>query len=308
MAFFSRSSGIVTADRRYDYARHSAAEGDHAAAADLLAQAVAIAPDWVPAWFALGEALEATGDLAGAVAAFARALELDAEDGFGAGLRLARLGARPRPNGPPDAYVRGLFDQYADRFERHLVEDLAYCGPAVLSSAIARAGVALSRSPGFDTMLDLGCGTGLMAREMHSQCAAIDGVDIAPAMVAKARETGLYRRVDVGDVRGFLGSYADRSVDLVLAADVFVYVGALDQVFVQAARVLAPHGLFAFSVQSTPGEGFELGKDLRYLHSRLYLETRAAANDLRVVACDEASVRQDRGIPVSGLALVMATP
>ncbi len=41
---------------------------------------------------------------------------------FGAALKLALLGAAPVPEAPPSAYVEGLFDDYADRFETALVE------------------------------------------------------------------------------------------------------------------------------------------------------------------------------------------
>src|SRR3954447_19432537 len=120
MTHFARSSGNLAADRRYDYARGAAGDGDHAAAADLCEQALELAPDWAPAWFALGEARGALGENDAAQAALARALACDPQDSQGAGLRLARLRGET-PARPPDAYVRDLFDQYADRFETHLV-------------------------------------------------------------------------------------------------------------------------------------------------------------------------------------------
>ena len=86
-----RSSGNFAADRRYDYARGAAGGGDHAAAADLCEQALELAPDWAPAWFALGDARAAIGDAGAAEAAFSRALLCDPDDSQGAALRLARL-------------------------------------------------------------------------------------------------------------------------------------------------------------------------------------------------------------------------
>ena len=67
------SSGDLIADRRYDFARAYAPDGDLAAAADLYAQAVELVPGFASAWFALGEAREALGDREGAGTAFARA-------------------------------------------------------------------------------------------------------------------------------------------------------------------------------------------------------------------------------------------
>src|ERR1043166_9211386 len=93
------SSGDVLADRRYERAKAYAADGDHAAAADLLAQALERAPDFASAWFALGEIRAQSGDRAGAVAAFRAALAADPSDRHGAALQLARLGVGGRRAG-----------------------------------------------------------------------------------------------------------------------------------------------------------------------------------------------------------------
>src|SRR5437764_10523850 len=88
----STSSGDLRADRRFLYAEDSAAEGDHAAAAELLEQCLEIAPDWAAAWFALGGARERLGHGDAAKHAYARARACDPEDVLGASLALARLG------------------------------------------------------------------------------------------------------------------------------------------------------------------------------------------------------------------------
>ena len=51
-----------------------------------------LAPDWAPAWFALGEARERLGDLTRAVEAFSATLAADPGDAQGARGRLALLG------------------------------------------------------------------------------------------------------------------------------------------------------------------------------------------------------------------------
>ena len=307
MPQFSRSSGISTADRRYDYARGAAGDGDHAAAADLCEQALEIAPGWAPAWYALGDARASLGDVEAAQAAFLRALACDPEDSQGAALRLARLRGE-NPARPPDAYVRGLFDQYAARFEEHLVRDLAYCGPPILKAAMVRACALAGRDMRFGTALDLGCGTGLMALELAGACASIDGVDLASAMADRARASGRYRHVEAGDMQAFLAARATASVDLVLAADVFVYCGDLAPVFAETRRVLASGGLFVFTLQRAETGDFVLGDDLRYAQSQAYIERLAAHEGFHILGCDTVSVRQDRGVPVPGLAFVLAAP
>ena len=48
--------------------------------------------------------------------------------------------------------------------------------------------------------LDLGCGTGLSGHAASSVCGNLVGVDLSPAMVDRAKEKRLYRRLLVGDV------------------------------------------------------------------------------------------------------------
>src|SRR3984885_13011544 len=153
------SSGDLIADRRYEFARDLQLKGDLPAAADLLEQAIELAPGFVSAWFTLGEIRQELDERDAAIAAFRKAREADASDPHGAGLRLMRLGAEELSSMPP-AYVRTLFDQYAPRFEAALVDDLGYRGPALLFRAV-RAAV---RKPAFfRRAIDLGCGTGLAA-------------------------------------------------------------------------------------------------------------------------------------------------
>ena len=56
------SSGDLIADRRFEFAKDLEKRGDLAAAADLYAQAVEIAPGFASAWFALGEIAARLGD------------------------------------------------------------------------------------------------------------------------------------------------------------------------------------------------------------------------------------------------------
>src|SRR5262245_9198964 len=122
------SSGDLLADRRYAWALDYLAQDDLPAAADLLTQAVALAPHFASAWFALGDLRERTSDHAGAIDAFRSALAADTEDRHGAGLRLARLGVGTPGAAMSVAYVRAVFDQYAPRFDQALVEGLSYRG------------------------------------------------------------------------------------------------------------------------------------------------------------------------------------
>ena len=89
------SSGDLIADRRAEYAHMLADSGDHVDAADLMRQALELAPDWAAGWFRLAGYEEKSGRKEAAVAALRKVLDLNPDDIFGAGLKLA-LSAAPK--------------------------------------------------------------------------------------------------------------------------------------------------------------------------------------------------------------------
>src|ERR1019366_7177792 len=232
------SSGDMLADRRFDFARDLQLSGDLVAAEDLFVQATDLAPGFATAWFTLGEVRELLGDRKGAIAAFRVAETTDPGDRNGAGLRLMRLGAADLAGMGP-TYVTALFDQYASRFDAALMDDLGYRGPALLLAARAAGGPA-----GFRRVIDLGCGTGLAARAFAPVAGEIIGIDLSPRMIERARATGLYAELDVAEIADGLGRQGNASADLILAADVMVYVHDMMPLLAEVARVLVPGGLF----------------------------------------------------------------
>ena len=296
------TSGDLIADRRYDLARAYAADGDLAAAADLYAQAVELAPGFASAWFALGELRQQRGDRAGARAAFEKARAADPQDRHGAALHLARLGAADPATEALQGYVRTLFDQYAPRFDRALA-DLSYSAPALLLDAVLDVAAARQRAPRFGTMLDLGCGTGLAGAAFRPHGDWLVGVDLSPRMIAEARAKGLYDRLETADIAAFLrGRPAD--AHLVIAADVFAYVGDLAEVCAAVAQVLAPGGLFGFTVETHEGEGAVVGAKLRYAHGAGFVRAALADAGLALRTMTPASSRTENRVPVPGLLVV----
>ena len=303
------SSGDLIADRRYKWALDQAARGDFAAAADILVQTVAVAPAFATAWFALGAIRDRLGDRDGAVAAFAEARTADPDDYHGARLQLARLGPGAAAPAMTEAYVRRLFDQYAARYDTALTERLGYRGPALLREAVEQAALAAGQKLHFSAMLDLGCGTGLAGAAFRPVVDRLTGVDIAPAMIAVAEAKGIYDRIVTADIAAFLAEAADLGVrhDLVLAADVFVYVNDLPPIAAAVARVLAPDGMFAFTVETHAGDGVKLLPTLRYAHGTPYIRHTLADAGLAPVSVTDAAVRSEKGVPVDCL-IVVARP
>lgn len=289
------TSGDLIADRRYQFARDFEARGDLAAAADLFAQAAEAAPGFASAWFALGMVRAALGDRDGAVAAFVRARAADPEDRHGAALQLVRLGASDEAM--TAGYVRAVFDQYAPRFDAALGA-LGYRGPELLLNAVR------AQASRFATMIDLGCGTGLAAEAFRPVVETMIGVDLSPAMVEAARGKGVYQRLAVGDVVAFLDGEPAASADLIVAADVFVYLGDLAPVLAASVRALAAGGLLAFTVETHDGEGVVLGEKLRYAHAAATVAETLAAAGLTIVTLESCSSRMESGMPVAGLLAV----
>src|SRR3974390_1969236 len=156
------SSGDLIADRRFEFARDLQLKGDRPAAADLLEQAIELAPDFATAWFTLGDIRQQLREHEKAIAAFRKAREADPRDRHGAAVRLMRLGAEEL-SAMPRGYVQALFDQYAPRFEAALLGDLDYRAPQLLFKAVLSACHAVKKPAFFKRAIDLGCGTGLGA-------------------------------------------------------------------------------------------------------------------------------------------------
>ena len=152
------SSGDLIADRRADYARMFAESGEFAEAAELMEQALEQVPSWAAGWFRLAEYADKAGQTAMATAALEKVVALDPTDIFGAGLKLAVLGAAATPAAPPTPYVERLFDDYADRFDTALVKKLDYTVPQTLARLVRRHASEAAR---FGLVSDIGCGTGL---------------------------------------------------------------------------------------------------------------------------------------------------
>jgi predicted TPR repeat methyltransferase len=297
------SSGDLLADRRFEFARDLQLKGDLPAAADLIEQAIELAPNFTTAWFTLGEIREQLGQRDAAIAALRKARQSDPEDRHGATVRLMRLGAEALGE-MPNGYVQTLFDQYAPRFEAALLGDLGYRAPQLLFKAVIAVRNAAKKPAFFKRAIDLGCGTGLGAAAFHKEVDHFIGIDLSPGMIEEARATGLYAELEVNDMVEGLRTKSDACANLLLAADAMCYVGDIAPVLAQARRVLAPGGVFAFTLETHRGEGVVLGQGLRYAHSAEYVRGQMIAAGLTVSHLEQASPRNEDNEPVQGLVVV----
>jgi predicted TPR repeat methyltransferase len=293
-------------------------------------EAAALHPQLAPVIVALGEALLAAEQLPTAIGEFQRALRLDPGNGraremaarawLAAGEADRALQMLEALEGAPafealrrqaeaikdaarsDAgYVRHLFDQFSADYDVRMRGHLKYAAPEIL------LGLAAMVMPGRASLriLDLGCGTGLAGEVFKPLAARLDGVDLSPAMIEKAKAREIYDHLAVADLESALAE-AGPSYDLILAADTLVYLGDLGTVFRAAARRLGPDGFFLFTVEKAE-TGFELGPKRRWRHGEAYLRETAQAAGLTVAGLLAAAPRQEAGQPVDGFAVALSS-
>jgi predicted TPR repeat methyltransferase len=294
------AAGDLIAERRFAYAKAAAKKRDWSGAAELFEQTLERTPNWAAAWFALGEAREKLGDLDAAAQAFHETLVADPADAQGAMARLALIGRGDAPRALPQAYVARLFDDYAPRFDKHLTKNLHYRAPALIAEALS----AVASGRRFASALDLGSGTGLMGEALRGRIDHLTGVDLSAGMIAKARGRGVYDRLIAGDAAAMLTSEPPAAFDLIVAADSLVYIGDLAPLFGAAAIALASGGLFAFSIETGEGDGFELEPTMRFAHSRSYVEAAAREAGIQPLLIRSASTRREAGSDAPGLICV----
>jgi len=298
------------------------------AAATALEKAAALAPEQAGLWLALARVSLELGDVKNALRSFDRALEIDpacatawsdrgnvmrelrqyeeAARCFEKALELggdrelnsyylASVRDGDAPTTPPRRYVEGLFDGYAADFQSHVIGTLGYRGFEALLKPLVDAGKR------YRHVLDLGCGTGLCGSLIAPRADIIDGVDVSSAMLDEARKLGVYRELIRADLGEFLAATTLR-VDLIVAADVFIYVGELATVFRSVRRILEPGGCLAFTVEpARQGQDIELLPTLRYAHSEAYVRRLADEAGFTSVRISEAPIRRDQTTPIMGL-------
>ena len=116
----------------------------------------------------------------------------------------------------PEDDAHEVYEAWAPSYEADLVGGYGYTAHRIAAEAMAAACPDRSAS-----ILDIGCGTGLVAEELTGRgFTAIDGLDASPRMLAEARAKGVYRSLVEGDVRS-RGAVEPGRYDAVIAVGVF---------------------------------------------------------------------------------------
>ena len=169
--------------------------------------------------------------------------------------------------------------------------------------------------------VDLGCGTGLAGVALHRYCTGrFVGCDLSRRMLTHAahktrdgddaRGGKIYDELVACDVVAYLQKHVpDAGSDLIIAADVLVYMRELDGLFRAAHAALAPGGTFAFSTELARdgevgcppnGPGWIERPSERMAHLESYVRLLASNEGLEVVSLEATIIRNDESAPIWG--------
>jgi predicted TPR repeat methyltransferase len=257
-------------------------------------QAVTLFPEYADAHHNIGSILIEMGDTNQALRALQKAVQIDPGN-FSAKYMAAALSGE-NPKGVPPEYVKELFNQYSDRFDKHLIGQLSYQTPQHLRKALDDI---IGMHKKFGKVLDLGCGTGLAGEIFRDIAGFMVGVDISNKMIIAADKKSIYNQLHVSEINDFLHNCRE-NFDLVVAADVFVYFGDLEPLFSCLEQRLNQEAYFLFSIEICPDEGYILRSTGRFAHGKNYIKSLAKNHHFKVVTVNPVVLRKENEISVEG--------
>lgn len=233
-----------------------------------------------------------------AIGYYQRILALAPTDDIALYMHTALLQKSP-PARAPNNYVKALFDQYADRFDEHLLQSLHYQTPELLYQFWQK----YSDTTAHYSILDLGCGTGLMGTLFKPHAKTLVGVDLSKAMLDAAQHKALYDTLHERELIDYL-CQCTQHYDLAILADVLVYIGDCDLLF-QKLKTIAQRILL--SIESTEQKNYVLSTHGRYQHNIDYLTTLAKKYDFQYKIKRKVTLRTQNHQAVYGDLLLLET-
>jgi predicted TPR repeat methyltransferase len=258
---------------------------------------LALDSEYLPALNNLAYLYHRSGDIQQAEVCYRQVLTLRPED-ESAHYMLASLLGTPLGHAP-DSYVHHFFDAYAEGFEKSLVDGLGYDNPRQLHECFKRCTAQKGMKNEYDHCLDLGCGTGLSGIAFKETVAVLDGVDLSANMLVQAAEKDCYNSLYQDSIIHYLQTTTE-TYDFFLATDVFIYVGALDDIFTALRAVARPNALFCFSTEALDSTGYQLRKTGRFAYSRDYIHNIAATTAWTVLTEESTRLRKERELWIAG--------
>lgn len=195
----------------------------------------------------------------------------------------------------PPEYVASLFNSYADHYDSHMQEGLHYRVPEQLAQMLRAY---IEPKAAWD-VLDVGCGTGLCAASLRPYAKSLTGIDIAENMLSVAEKRNQYDALIHADILPFLLSKPN-NYHLLMAGDVLVYMGDLDDLFGAIEKTLKTDGLFLFNAEVSNNPSYELTLSGRFAHNKSYIDNLLQKYQLTIVDYCAAALREQASEPVLG--------
>lgn len=203
-----------------------------------------------------------------------------------------------KSNNAPLKYVTALFDQYAQYYNQHVTDRLAYKVPALLRQAVGQYYKTKLHPM---RILDLGCGTGLCSIYFRELAQYLVGIDLSAAMLAQAQTLNSYDALCRGNILQAIPGVTTANFDLIVAADVLVYCGDLHKLFQLCHQALKPQGMFAFTVEQLAYGNYQLQTSGRFAHSLAYITNLAKKSNFTIKYEQIITLRLHHEQPITGL-------
>ena len=267
-------------------------------------RALQVKPDNADTHYSLGLLCSETGDREEAARHLQECLKADPEDSRGAGILLAHLGLMDVPERTSPAQLQKIYDVRAQFWD----QERSYFGHRLVAEGLREHATRTDLD-----ILDIGCGTGLAGAEIRGLARRLDGVDLSPAMLEKARSKSVYDRLEQADLVSFMAQRED-SYDAVLAAATLIHFGNLQPLFRAAGLCLRQDGLFVFTLFAGRDGGADysvaaqekLAESGCFQHNNSYVARLAGESGFSVTALKDVLHEYDQdGNPVAGLLAVL---
>lgn len=202
-----------------------------------------------------------------------------------------------------DKYVKNIFDIFADDFESVLAS-LEYRAPELIFGFLKEF-YTIDSNPKL-RILDAGCGTGLCGKFLKKYAArfGLYGVDLSEKMLKIAESKKLYNKLYNFELISFLSSHK-KAYDLIVASDVFTYIGDLDILFANLADSLKKNSRVIFTVSENiiNSEDYILHASGRFLHSQDYVVKILEKHGLLIEKISHEKLRNEGDREVLGFVI-----
>ena len=257
-------------------------------------KALSLKPDYAKAYYNMGIALQDQGKLDEAIEAFKKAISIKPDYATAKHLLSALTGITNKT--APREYVENLFDDYAKKFETYLVDKLEYKIPKIIRDILIKPN---NNNKTLGSVLDIGCGTGLLGTEIKNHCSKLQGIDLSNKMLTIAKQKNVYDKLSQFDIVEYLSSMP-LGFDYYIALDVFIYVGELTEIFRLIKSRNKKPGHLVFSTEHTEKDGYHLLRTSRYSHSKSYIESLCKKFDYNISHFSTTELRKEKGNFLTG--------